>query len=317
MKVILIKNNNPFDITDLVQNVSWGGNINQVSRSLTFQILYSEDYYTPKLSIDNGDLVKLLDQEEKIIISGVVFTKVTDRAGGTINITVYDPLIYLTKNMTTKVVDNIRVTEFITSLCDEFGITIAKIPSIQSKLEGVFRDMSLYDMILKALEEYTQLTQIDYLMKMDSKGLVIETLGHEGILIDLETGSDEIYTITVTESIEALRNVVLVRGKGDNIFAEAVNAEMISRYGRMQHQVTEDNMDRSKSKIYAQNLLKDLCKASVDISLQMKGNVSIKAGDKLTLVDKGLGIDETYIIEEDGHNMTESGYTMHLKLIKR
>ncbi len=317
MKVILIKNNNPFDITDLVQNLSWGGNIKQVARSLTFQMVHSEDYYTPKVSIDNGDFVKLLDQEDKIIISGVVFSKATDRAGGTVNITVYDPLIYLTKNMTTKVVDNIRVTEFIKSLCEEFGIKVTKVPQIQSKLEGIFRDMSLYDMLNKALEEHAQLTQTEYLMKMDSEGLVIEALGAQNKVLDIEAGIDEIYSIGVTESIEELRNVVIVRGKGDGVVAEAMDADKIAQYGRMQHQVTEEKMDRSKSKVYAQNLLKTLCKASVDINLQMKGNVLVKAGDKITLIDKRLDINEAYIIEEDSHNMTESAYTMNLKLLKR
>lgn len=55
----------------------------------------------------------------------------------------------------------------------------------------------------------------------------------------------------------------------------------------------------------------------MDITLQMKGNTQIKAGDQLTLKDTVLGIDETYIIEEDSHNLTESAYTMNLKLLKR
>ncbi|MBF4693899.1 XkdQ/YqbQ family protein [Fusibacter ferrireducens] len=317
MKMIVVKNKKTFDISDLIQNLSWGGSINQVARKLTFQMIYGSDYYTPKFVVSNGDFIKLLDQNDQLILSGVIFSKETDRAGGTISVTVYDPLIYLTKNLTTKVAKKVAVTHFIKSLCDEFEIEIVRMPDISTTIDGIFRDVSVYDLIKKALVECSKLNDIQYVMRYEGNGIAIDALGTHVNTMDLVSGEDEIYTLNISESMEELRNTVVIRGKGDGVLVTVKDDELIKKYGRMQHQSSEEKMTKAQSQIYATKLLKELGQETLELSIQMKGNTKIKAGDLVNFKDEELRLNQSFVIEEDNHSMNNSDYTMDLKLMRR
>ncbi len=313
MKIYATREKNTYEITGLVQSVSWGGSISQAARKLTLKMLRSSDYYTSKFVLNNGDIVTVYDDEERLLFLGTVFSKETDRSGGSISITVYDPLVYLTKNVTTKVVTNTAIDKFIKSLCSEFGIELIRIPKISTSVKEIYRDMSLYEIISKALEVHSKLTGVAYVLRAEGNKFAIDEIGTNSRLVEVEIGKN-VMNITESESIEELRNRIVIRGKGDNVLYSASDYASMKKYGSMQHQQTEDGMNQSQARVYAEKLLLEKNQEEVQISVQTVGNCEVRAGDKIKLVDAFLNLEGEFFIEEDSHEYSPESYTMNLKL---
>lgn len=303
------------DITDFTSSITWGGNVEQVARYFSVSFLLSSDALTPKIQLSNGDVLKIVGDDEKEIISGVVFRKDTDRASNALSVSAYDSLIYLLKNTTTKIIKSVPVSTFLQSICAEYGVKILRMPTISTKIKDVYRDMTIFDMMVKALSEDTKLTKKKWICRAIGNDLVIEELGSSAKSVYIGYDTNEI-SLNVTESIEETRTAIVIRGKGDSVIATVENAELSKLYGRMQHQETNEKLTKAKAQIYAKNLLEELGKEQIEINVESLGDPQIKAGDKVNLVDDLLEIDEAFVVTQDDHTYSSGLHTMSLTLKK-
>ena len=71
-KIILTKNNESQDITNLVSDLSWSENIDTIGATLSFSVPDKEERYIPRLLIMAGDIVQLFGDSGELIRAIVV-----------------------------------------------------------------------------------------------------------------------------------------------------------------------------------------------------------------------------------------------------
>ncbi|MBS6930121.1 MAG: hypothetical protein KH170_05105, partial [Lachnospiraceae bacterium oral taxon 082] len=86
------------DITNLCISATWGGDIDERSRSLSFTYLYNPKISMPLVEVQIGNSVNLFDDKNRLIFVGVVTEVSSSLSGSDVSITSRDVLWYLGKN---------------------------------------------------------------------------------------------------------------------------------------------------------------------------------------------------------------------------
>lgn len=313
MKVIHSSKNGFREITEMVTEISWGGDLEQVARSFSVSLIFNE--MISNNGIENGDGLKIMSSEGKSIISGVIFSKEYDRVSRTVTLSAYDSLIYLLKNITTRKVEGVSVSNLIRSICTDYGVKVVELPNIDTRLTDVYRDMSIFDMIKKSLEEDAKLSGAKWICRADGNAIRVETLGSSTRKIKVSFDSNEM-GLSVKNSIEDLSTVIVIRGKNDSILAQAENTSAKKKYGQMIFQETSEDYTKSQAQLRANSILDELSKETVEVQLECVGHPELVSGDKVHLVDDLFRIDEEYIVMQDSHTFSGNQHTMSLCLKK-
>ena len=137
------------DITQLISNYTWSGDYKQAARTLEFGVAVSpHDYYLPKHYIALGDMIKLLDDKDKELFQGYVFTKEKSISGTTMSVTTYDGLIYLLKSKGTYNFKNMSPEQITKKVCGDFGISVGNLASTGIILNSISDGESIYSIIM-------------------------------------------------------------------------------------------------------------------------------------------------------------------------
>ncbi|MCG8481970.1 MAG: hypothetical protein MJA31_01565 [Clostridia bacterium] len=300
-----------YDVTNLVSKISWEGDIYQTARQLNVDMIFSDDYYTPKYEVDLGSRL-ILKNDDIEIMDAFVFT-VPKSHNNTISIDAYDGLIYLLKSKATKIVKNISVTQFIKSICEEFEITMGSIPEIPLIITQIFRDMTPYDMIIKALSEAAKRTESKYQVSMKEGKLVIIDRSINTPKWKIKTGSNLIHA-ALTQSIEEMQNKIVITGSNDQILAIKQKDELISQYGLLQGQYKEQCKSLTDAELIGERYLEEHGKVSKTLTIESIGIDDIRAGDAVIIEDERLGLNGIFNVTRDIHNVENGVHKMNLDL---
>jgi hypothetical protein len=299
------------DITALMTSLKWNSDIRQAPQQLTVGMVYSNDAYTPRYQVRNGSVVVLLEGEKEIL-RGVVFKSPRNHKK-TISITAYDHGIYLAKNKTTKILDSVSVKKFITSLCSEFGIPIGSIPEISLALTAIYRDMTLYDMIVSALTEVTKRTGEKYQVRMVQGKLNIIKKSDQVLSWRIALG-ENLVDAQYSESIENLKNKIVIRGENNQVLAIVEDQELIAAYGLLQEQFSEQADAAGDAQSLAKNYLTDLGTVLKEFSVNAIGIAQLRAGDAVQISDDFLEVSAVFYVDRVSHSFQNDSHTMNLTL---
>lgn len=300
-----------YDVTNLVSKISWEGDIFQTARQLNVDIVFSDDYYTPKYEVDLGSRL-ILKNDDLEIIDAYVFT-VPKSHNNTISIDAYDALIYLLKSTATKIVNNMSVTQFIKSICEEFEISIGSIPEIPLVVTQIYRDMTPYDMMIKALSEAMKRTESKYQVCIIGGKLTIIDRTIDNPKWKIKTGSNLIHA-TLTESIEEMQNKIIITGDNDEILAVEQKDPLISQYGLLQGQYKEQCKSLADAKLIGKNYIKEYGKVTKTLTIECMGIDGIRAGDAVTIEDEKLKLNGKFQVTRDMHSIENGVHKMNLDL---
>jgi hypothetical protein len=265
----LVKPTEMTNITPIVGNITWGSNIDELAQQFEFQIAYNDDKYFPKNPCDLGNLV-IFKNETSEIFRGIIFEE-PKNGRSPIGYTCFDYAIYLneSKKVKPKQFNGVSAKQAITNLITEFGVPIGKIVDIKTKIDKIYYDKTIAEIIKDILTQAEQETGIKYRLEMRAGKFYIEK--YTDLIINptfkLASNINDDYCVnsisnpTRKRSIKEMRNsIIIVSTKTEDkkeyvtIQAQVKNDSLIKQYGLLQEVQTVDQKDISKAKNIAKNL---------------------------------------------------------------
>jgi hypothetical protein len=307
------------DISDFVTSIQYGGERQTVVRKLDVSVLSGTDAYIPRLELKKGAMLTLLSGSKELI-RAVIFKEDRDDKGN-VKITAYTHGIYLAKNKDTFKYEQQKASQIAQDICSRFGITAGVITDTKIILPKlIFREKTLWDMILISLTETTKQSGVKYRVFFNEGTLNIAEKQSQTVMWALEAGVN-LLSANGSKSIEELRNQVKVTGKlpkGGNKELEFTvkNTVFQKLYGIMQEvrEETGDGMTESKLVQIANTLLKELCREEIEADVEAIGIDSVESGMAVYVVEKVSGLTGSYYVEQDDHSIEGDKHTMRLKL---
>lgn len=292
------------DITEIVTTINWSGDEQQASRKLDFGIAVSaNDYYLPKIKINLGDHIIVIENEKEIF-RGFVFFKEKSINSNEMKITAYDGLIYLLKSKGTYNFKNMTPQAITKKVCSDFKISIGKTVS-GSSLNHIFDKENIYKIIEKVYQVETNKTGKAYLIKMNEGKLNVTEKGEKLVKFILDAKTT-IINSSYSESMENSINKVKIFSEEGKELGE-VCLENIP--GIMQEiYVKEKGKD---AKTQANELLKPIEKTS---SIEAIGDIECVVGNSVVIKESYTGLKGFFYITSDEHNFSNNQHTMNLNL---
>jgi len=247
------------------------------------------------------------------LFRGVVW-EVSRGTQGTAQVTCFDHAIYLTHNVSTYKFVNMTPEAIISKICNDIGIAVGSLaPTGVNLAKLILRDHTLYDMALVALTEATKRNGKKYHLIMRQGKLNIEEKGQQ-MLRWLLTEGQNLMEASRSESLENMRNRVVIVGDKDEVLADLQNADLIKQYGMLQEYKRESNIQAGEAQVIAQNLLKELAKVSQALEISALGIDDVEAGRSVEVLETLTGIRGQYYVLQDQHELRNGNHTMRLVL---
>lgn len=275
----------------------------------TFSVLPSEVEWV------HGGIVRVKSGDLGLFY-GYVFN-VKRKSDGTAEITAYDQLRYL-KNKNTYVFANIKASQVIREICEDFKLKFAAIPDTGYVIPSMVEDgTELFDIILKALD-YTLINTGKMFFIWDNFGLLTVSEVSDRKL-DFMLGDGSLATDYNYESSidgETYNQIKLVRDNKDTgrrdlyLFKDSGN---IGRWGLLQYfEKVDENMNAAQISKRGEQLLELHNRPEQSFSVDGISDLRVRGGNMIFVQIKSLVINRFCLVEEAEHDLL--GETMKLKL---
>ncbi len=307
MKVIIrIKNGDKVFEPKVLDGITWSTERKGSPSVLKFNVVKSGE-----LDFTEGNLVNLI-VDDVFLFSGFVFSKSRGK-GETISVTAYDQLRYL-KNKETYLYENMKASEVIKLICNDFGLVYGAIEDTVYKIPSRVEDnKTLFDIVQSALDLTFSNSGILYVLYDDLGQITLKRMDNMKvpILIDNEVAENFQYSSSIDDS--TYNRVRMYQNK--RIVYEAKDDSNIGKWGVLQ--LTESIDDNENPKEKAENLLKQFNGKTRGLSIKkIFGDKRVRAGSMVGVkLNLGDIVTEKYmLVEKCTHSFYENEHYMELDL---
>ncbi|WP_456300776.1 XkdQ/YqbQ family protein [[Clostridium] colinum] len=269
-----------------------------------------------KFFIDCGDKI-LLCKNGKTLFQGII----TDKNINGIfeeSFTAFDFAFYLNKSKVIKQFNNINGRIAISSICSEQGINVGEIPTLNTNINHIYFENTIAEIIDDILQQCSKETGKIYYKEVLKDKLYIFERGTK-IINPTYKMAVNVASIKVLDeigqnfskgySIANLKNKVTIitqNEKEARVIATKEDNKNIEKYGLLHHIESVDQKDKNQATNIANNRLKELNKIKETLSLELLGDITIKAGRVLNINNKEININGKFNIISSNHTI-ESG----------
>jgi len=311
MRIMLGKS----DITEFVKSVETSGHSEKFNRQLNATIHNTQDGRKQAFKVAEGESISF-EWEKKRIFVGIVFAFDVDVTGA-MTLTCYDSNVYLVKSKDIRKFTNKKASDIVRQIAKDFGIPIGEIADtgyVIPKL--IFRDTSLYEMILTALTLTRKQTGKRFFVDNKDGKLTLTTPASAKKRFILKAG-DNITGATYSRSIEETKTQVKVSGgdKKKPVTSIVKNEALRQKYGVMQHvEIMDEKATASQVKQRAANLLAEMAVINDQANVDAFGIPEVITGTAIYVVEPMTGLVGGYYVSNDTHTFEGGLHTMSLEL---
>ncbi len=177
----------------------------------------------------------------------------------------------------------------------------------------IFRQQSVYDIIISVLTEVTHKTGVKYMVRMIEGKLHIVSCNERQFSWRIDSDYN-LMSGNYSESINEMKNKIIIMGEKDEYLTEVSNSDLINLYGQLQKIEKVDKANKADANKIAAELLEDLGKVFQESSIECIGIPSLKAGDEIILNEIFLGLQGYFYVDKDAHSYTDGFHKMNLTL---
>lgn len=299
-----------WDITQLIQTVTWSGNYRQCSRTLSFELLSTyQDDSVPAVPCELGDTVQLTSEGKECFL-GYVFSRSKSLNSSTITVDCFDRGIYLKRNQGVYQFKNQTPESIAARVCGDFGIPVGNLAATGVPITRNFIGTDLYQIIMTAYTLAAEQTGKSYLPVFRGQALdVIEKSASVSLVIE---GKVNLINAACSESVEKMVNQVAIYDKNNTLLKTVGNQESIKLYGLMQQYLKQGD-DQEDTNAKAQKLLDDNG-YSQKMTVENLGDVSCITGNSVVVKESYTGVNGLFYIDEDTHTWKNGLYLNKLVL---
>ncbi|MCI1615452.1 XkdQ/YqbQ family protein, partial [Heyndrickxia oleronia] len=259
----LLKASSMTNITPLIGPLSWRSNKDELGDEIGFDISFNDTKFFPKNPCDLGDIVILKNKKE---ITRAVLVDEDKGGRNPIRYSGFDYAFFLNKSNAIYQFNNIAADQAIKKILNDFNVPIGNIVSMPVKINKIFNDIKVSDIIKQIIEIVQQKQGQKYLMEMRQGKFFIEKqkdLIIKGSFKLFETGSPYDLTTAISNpskrrSITEMINSIQVVGNNDKIVLEKSDSAMVKKYGKLQKVIKLDQKEKKSAEQIAKNELNAL-----------------------------------------------------------
>ena len=315
MSLIIIKGEQGYDVTQLVEQVSWKGRKGSSSRTLTVTLIDDDGYKHARSEID-------VEQGHQCIFSydgaelfrGIIMSQ-TQTNKKKLQFTAYDNGIYLANNKDTFVYENKTASDVFRDCCTRFGLPMGEVASCSYKIPELTKSKTTaFDAIADALSLDFDATGIRHYIS-SSKGKLNLLTRRENIMQWVIEVGQNITTYSYTRSIEDIKTRVKMVSKEGTTIAEKSNAALEKKIGVFQEiDQPDESLTTAQVNDLIASILEEKSTPERTLSVEALGIAEVISGIGVYIIIPELGISRTFYVDEDTHTFADNKHTMSLKL---
>ncbi len=319
---ILIKEKVGYDISDIVQKVTWSGRKNSPARTL--QLVLIDDPALGAASRADIDVYSgnhlIFEEDGAELFRGIIMRQVQTQ-DHTLTITAYDNAIYLSNNRGSFSYKKKTLTEIFLDVCKKYGISRGETASVQYKIP-VLSDINvtIYDTLCNALSQTYKATGERFYIISKRGQLHLIRRKEQITKLVLETGAEgsdygNLTQYSYSKDISKTRTRLKLVSKEGKAIVQWSDAGLEEKIGMMQDvQTPDDTLPKSKLKTMVITMLDEMKKPAESLNVTALGISNVYSGIAIYISIPDINIGRTFYVDSDTHTWDGNYHTMKLTL---
>jgi hypothetical protein len=315
MSLIILKGEQGYDVTQLVEQVKWKGRKGSSSRTLSVTLIDDDGYKHARSGIDVEQGHQCIFSYDGVeLFRGIIMSQ-TQSNQKKLQFTAYDNGIYLANNKDTFCYENKTASDVFRDCCTRFGLPMGEVAKCSYKIPELTKSKTTaFDAIADALSLDFDATGIRHYVA-SSKGKLSLLTRRENILQWVIEVGQNITSYSYSRSIEDIKTRVKMVSKEGTTVAEKSNAELEKKIGIFQE---IDQPDESLTAAQVNDLIESIMEEKGTpertLSVEAMGIAEVISGIGVYIIIPELEISRTFYVDEDTHTFEDNKHTMSLKL---
>lgn len=315
MSLIIIKGEQGYDVTQLVEQAKWKGRKGSSSRTLDVTLIDDDGYKHARSGIDVEQGHQCIFSYDGVeLFRGIIMSQ-TQTQAKKLQFTAYDNGIYLANNKDTFCYENKTASEIFQDCCARFNLPVGEVAKCSYKIPELTKSKTTaFDAIADALSLDFDATGIRHYVASDKGKLNLLTRRENILQWVIEVGQN-LTSYSYSRSIEDIKTRVKMVSKEGTTVAEKSKAELEKRIGIFQE---IDQPDESLTAAQVNDLIASIMEEKGTpqrtLSVEAVGIAEVISGIGVYIIIPELEISRTFYVDEDTHTFKDNEHTMSLKL---
>lgn len=314
MTLLVVKGGVAYDMTSLVESVTWSGRKSSAPRTLSVNMLDSDGFghNRPEIDVEEGHQCAFYWDDEELFRG--IFMRQAQKRSRIATFKAYDNAVYLANNSDTFAYKKMKASEIFSDVCVTHSIPFSAVDTGYVITDLTMPNTTCIDAIWKALAKTYRATGKRFYVVSEKGTLRLISRADNMIQWVLEEGTN-ITDFTKEKSIEDVRTRVKLISDANKVMAEAVASGIEGKIGMMQY--TEDSdasEDKAKLQTMANSLLENMVKPDESFKITGPGIAAVRSGVAVWINVPFLNLQKTYYVDEDTHTFKGNSHTMSLTL---
>lgn len=315
IQLLVVKDKNTIDMTNLVKSVRWSGRKGSSARTITVAMIDDDGYRHARSGIDVADgnqCVFLVDGKERF--RGILMNQ-NQGDNKQLKFKAYDNGIYLANNKDTFVYKNKTADQVFSDVCSRFGIPTGEVAKCSYKIPEFTKSKTTgQDAVLDALSLDYKATGTRHFISSD-KGKLSLLQRKDQVISFVVDGDANLYGYSYTKSIESIKTRVKMISKEGTTLAEKSNSSLEQKIGIFQEiQQPDESLTKAQVKDLVGSVLDTLDDPEETLTLNILGDPDVISGKAILVKIPHLDISRAYYVDSDDHTFEDNMHTMSLTL---
>lgn len=315
ISLIIIKGEQGYDVTQLVEQIKWRGRKGSSSRTLNVTLVDDDGYKHARSEIDveQGHQC-LFNYNGKELFRGIIMTQ-TQSERKRLIFTAYDNGIYLANNKDTFTYENKTASDVFRDCCTRFGLPMGEVAECTYKIPELTKSKTTaFDAIADALSLDFDATGIRHYVSSDKGKLSLLTRRENILQWVIEVGQN-LSSYSYTRSIENIKTRVKMVSKEGTTLAEKSNAGLEEKIGVFQEiDKPDESLTPAQINDLIESILDEKSTPERTLDVEAMGITDVISGIGIYIIIPELGLSRTFYVDSDTHTFKDNMHTMSLKL---
>lgn len=315
MRLDILKNGTGYDMTELVESVTWSGRKGAAARVLSVSMLDDPGYGHVRsgINVSNGNQC-VFYWDKKELFRGIIVTQKQSESKK-MAIEAYDSGIYLSNNKDSFTYSNKTATYIFNDICKRFDIKKGKVADTGYVIPELPKSKTtLFDVMVDALSlTYKATGKRFFPISMQGKLQLLRRSENVRQWI-IEYGAN-LSSYNYTRSIDKVRTRIKLLSDKNKVLVEKGDINIEKKIGIFQDIDSPDkSLNKGQLDKLVKSMLKDKKQTEKSLDMNCMGIADVYTGLAVHVIMKQHNINRTFYIDSDTHIFKGECHTMNLKL---